>query len=62
VLHAYVESDLGKRRWFLHKRGNAPLVTSQHEMSYLQQQFLVLAHNEYGPDRSQLPRQAQQQL
>ena len=62
MLHAYVNSQLGRRRWFLHDRGNAPLVQSQSETSFLQQRFLVLAHNEYGQTKDDLPAKARRHL
>jgi len=59
VLHAYVKSPIGRRRWFVHNRGEAGPLRHQENLSFLQQRFLVLAAEEYGPDRSDMPSQAQ---
>lgn len=61
-MHAYVESRLGKRRWFLHKRGGTPIVETQQDMSFLQKRFLELAYDEYGQTKSNLPPEARKHL
>lgn len=62
MLHAYVQSHIGRKRWFLHKRGGVSLVSDQSDASFLQQQFLVLAFNEYGQTKDNLPRSAKRHL
>lgn len=61
-MHAYVKSERGRRRWFLHDRGGAPIVDTQRGMSYLQQKFIIVAQNEYGQDKSDLPSDAKKHL
>jgi len=58
VLEAYVKSRPGRKRYFLHNRGGVSLVSDQTEMSFLQQQFIIMAENEYGMDKSDLPASA----
>jgi hypothetical protein len=62
VLDAYVQSPLGRKRWFLHERGGAPIEGEQTEMSFLQQQFLIRAYNEHGQSKSDLPASARRHL
>ncbi len=62
MLHAYVKSSLGRKRYFLHERGGTPLAPRQQDLSYLQQQFLVIAYDHYGHDKSDLPASARKHL
>lgn len=57
-----MKSRHGRERWFLHKRGGAPLVESQQGMSFLQKRFIMLAADEYGHDKSDLPSEARKYL
>jgi len=57
-----VSSRHGRKRWILHERGNTPIVDTQQGMSYLQKQFLLLAYDEYGQDKSDVPASAQRHL
>jgi hypothetical protein len=62
VLDAYVQSSLGRKRWFLHNRGGAAIEDDQDEMSFLQQQFLMRAYKEYGQTKENMPASARKHL
>jgi len=62
VLHAYVKSRLGRRRWFVHNRGEAGTLRHTEDLSFLQQQFLALGAQEYGQTKEDLPSAAKRHL
>jgi len=62
VLHAYVQSRVGRRRWFLHDNANVPIAHQQENLSFIQQRFLLLAHEQYGTSKDDLPPEARKHL
>jgi len=57
-----VKSRLGRRRWFVHNRGESGTLRHTKDLSFLQQQFLALAAQEYGQSEEDMPSEARKHI